>query len=113
MRTPSYRNESSWSKIEEKWDVFRSKVGWGWIVILYIFFGPQTHEGYGFGTIGEIEQLIGCIVALTLYFVLRQKAFKKIEKLWLRSLICGVLSIVLVWIVIIAVNVALIKSSAQ
>ena len=107
LRTPTYRQDTSWAKLEEKWDVFRSKVGIGWLIIGYLFYAyPQRLESVGAG--GETIYFIVFVLTIAFYYLLRQKLLKKIEKIWLRSLICGIIAYasILLIAILLAVGVA-------
>jgi hypothetical protein len=84
---------------QKKWKWWGSNWGLGWLVIVYLFFSPYSSKIYeSFGTTGLLLQLIGCILSLALYFYLRQRVFRMIDKTWLRSLCSVLITYGFVWL---------------
>lgn len=82
-----------------KWKWWGKNWGQGWLVIVYLFFSPQSSKIYeSFGTSGLLAQLLGCIFSLALYFYLRQRVLISIDKIWLRSLCAGLITYGFVWL---------------
>ncbi len=107
MRTPSYENDSWWDSFKEKW-------GWGWLIIGWLFFSPQASKAFDtHDTTGQGLHLIGFAVAIGLYFLLRQKALKKIETTWVRSLVSGVFAYGFVWLTLFLLGKTIVSAQSS
>jgi tetratricopeptide (TPR) repeat protein len=80
----------------------RWKYGYGWAILLYLFYSPQISKGYeALGTTGLAIQFFGAIVSISIYFILRQIILvTKIENKLIRSLTSGIISYGIIWLTI-------------
>ena len=83
-------NSISQIKITKKW-----KYGWGWVILGYLYIKQNQQITSYYGEYTNLFQLFGFIVSLSIYFLFRQKILTKINKIWLRSLVSGLIAIIL------------------
>lgn len=83
-------NSSLQIKTTKKW-----KYGWGWAILGYLYIKQNQQITSYYGEYTNLFQLFGFIVSLSIYFLFRQKILTKINKIWLRSIVSGLIAIIL------------------
>ncbi|MBI4547891.1 MAG: hypothetical protein HY707_07925 [Ignavibacteriae bacterium] len=116
-------SDSSTSPSAHKWRSLNSQLGeqkwwkWGigWAILGYMFFSPQASKGYeSLGTVGLALQLFGALTALALYFSFRQRILlHTIQTVWIRSLISGLISFAIVWVILFLIGKFVITSPSN
>ncbi len=71
------------------------KYGWGWLILGSILMRENKEFNIYFGDNTSVIQLFSFTVALTFYFLFRQKVLKKINQISLRSLVSGIIALII------------------
>jgi hypothetical protein len=71
----------------------KRKYGWGWLVLYFIYTKENNIIAAHYGTMEETIRNLSFIIALGFYFLFRWKILIKINKIWLRSFVSGIIAI--------------------
>lgn len=82
-------SESAPGKNKKKW-----KYGWGWAILGSMLLRENKEFNIYFGENASLIQLFSFTIALTVYFLFRQKFLTKINRIWFRSLVAGIIALI-------------------